>query len=82
MTLKGKRNEILELQASPIQPHVEDTSAHQTPRHEDIRLRAYEIFHERGGLSGNELDDWLQAERELEPAAPPNGAGMLDQGRD
>src|SRR5258708_36421173 len=27
MTLKSKRNETLELHASPIQPHAEDTSA-------------------------------------------------------
>jgi hypothetical protein len=33
---------------------------------EDIRLRAYEIYLERGEQPGSELDDWLQAERELE----------------
>lgn len=81
MRSKDTRNEARELETSPIQLHVEDTSAHQTPRHVDIRLRAYEIFLERGGLPGNELDDWLQAEREIERAAPPNGAGILDQGR-
>ena len=68
MKSKDTRKEARELQPSPNQLHGEDTSAHQTPRHEDIRLRAYEIFLERGGLSGNELDDWLQAERELERA--------------
>jgi len=34
-----------------------------------IRLRPYEIHLVRGGLPGNELDDWLQAERELDRAA-------------
>jgi hypothetical protein len=33
---------------------------------EDIRRRAYEIYLERGEQRGRELDDWLQAERELE----------------
>jgi hypothetical protein len=33
---------------------------------EQIRLRAYEIYLERGEQPGRELDDWLQAERELE----------------
>lgn len=80
MKSKDSRNEAPELLTSPVQFHVEDTSAHQTPRHEDIRLRAYEIYFERGGLPGTELADWLQAERELERAAP-NGAGILDQGR-
>ena len=71
MTLQGKRDETLELRAGPIQSHAEDTSAKHTPSREEIRLRAYEIFLERGGLPGNELDDWLQAERELELGAPP-----------
>ena len=38
-------------------------------RNEDIRCRAYEIYLERGQQVGGELDDWLQAERELEGAA-------------
>jgi len=33
---------------------------------ETIRLRAYEIYLERGQQPGRDLDDWLQAERELE----------------
>jgi hypothetical protein len=33
---------------------------------EDIRVRAYEIYQQRGGSDGHELDDWLQAEIELE----------------
>jgi len=31
----------------------------------DIAQRAFEIFCERGCEHGHELDDWLQAEREL-----------------
>lgn len=30
-----------------------------------IRRRAYEIYLERGSEPGRELEDWLQAEREL-----------------
>jgi hypothetical protein len=33
--------------------------------HEEIRLRAYEIFLTRGGTHGNDHDDWLLAEHEL-----------------
>jgi len=36
-----------------------------TPSHEEIRRRAYEIHVERGGVHGQDVDDWLQAEREL-----------------
>jgi hypothetical protein len=32
---------------------------------EDIRRRAFEIYQENGEIPENELDDWLQAEREL-----------------
>lgn len=35
------------------------------PRAEMIRERAYEIFMARGGHSGDELSDWLAAEREI-----------------
>lgn len=32
---------------------------------DEIRRRAYELFEERGGVPGNEHEDWLQAEREV-----------------
>lgn len=35
------------------------------PTREEIELRAYQIYVERGGAQGHDLDDWLQAEREL-----------------
>ncbi len=31
-----------------------------------IRRRAYEIFEERGRQSGHDVEDWIQAEREIE----------------
>jgi len=31
----------------------------------EIRQRAYERFCERGGEHGRDLEDWLEAEREL-----------------
>jgi len=36
-----------------------------SPSTEEIRQRAFEIYMERGGIHGCELEDWLQAEREL-----------------
>jgi Protein of unknown function (DUF2934) len=33
---------------------------------QEIRLRAYEIYLERGEQPDCDLDDWLQAERELQ----------------
>jgi hypothetical protein len=35
------------------------------PTPAEIRQRAFEIHIERGGIHGCDLDDWMQAEREL-----------------
>lgn len=37
------------------------------PDQEAIRLRAYQIWRENGCMPGRELENWLQAERELIP---------------
>ena len=34
-------------------------------REQEIQRRAYEIYLERGEQQGRDLDDWLQAEREM-----------------
>jgi hypothetical protein len=39
--------------------------AKKHPTREEIELRAYHIYLERGGAPGNELEDWTRAEREL-----------------
>ena len=39
--------------------------AKSAPTREDIARRAYEIYLERGGAPGHELEDWTRAEREL-----------------
>ena len=41
------------------------------PTQEQIRQRAQEIHLARGGAAGRELDDWLQAERELQAGQNP-----------
>jgi len=35
------------------------------PSEEEIRVRAYRRYLERGGGDGRDFDDWLEAEREL-----------------
>jgi hypothetical protein len=40
----------------------------------DIARRAYQLYEERGGGHGHDLDDWLQAERELRPALTSTAA--------
>lgn len=35
------------------------------PSHPSIAIRAYNLFVQRGSTHGWDLDDWLQAEKEL-----------------
>jgi len=46
-------------------PARKSRTAKIPPTREDIALRAYQIYLERGGALGNELEDWIRAEREL-----------------
>jgi Protein of unknown function (DUF2934) len=43
------------------------------PTQDEIRKRAYEIHVEHGGLWGNDVGDWFQAERELREKYKNNG---------
>lgn len=50
----------------------------QTASEQEIGGRAYEIYLERGAHPGHELEDWLQAERELmtnQPNLPVSSIG-------
>jgi hypothetical protein len=42
-------------------------AAEQLNDSEAVARRAYEIYQRRGGNDGADLDDWLEAERELRP---------------
>ncbi len=49
-----------------VSPKPRKPRTHKSqPTPEQIQLRAYEIYLERHGAPGNELEDWVQAEREL-----------------
>lgn len=70
MKLKDKTSETSELHAhTTVESHTGDICASHAPNYDEIRRRAYEIYLERGSLPGEELEDWLQAEREIESAA-------------
>ena len=66
MSSKPKRIGIAEPQATSSRAETGEVSVGNVVGGEQIRLRAYEIYLERGEQPGRELDDWLQAERELE----------------
>jgi hypothetical protein len=44
-----------------------DNTAEVSPKvsEQEIATRAYELYQARGANDGSDLDDWLQAEREL-----------------
>jgi len=69
MSSKPKRNGSTKTQATSTQAETGEVSVRNSARDEEIRRRAYEIYLERGEQPGRALDDWLQAERELEGGA-------------
>jgi hypothetical protein len=76
MSSKSKEHQNEESQTTPgSQREAVNPSAADSPRLEEIRIRAYEIYMERGRQPGYDLDDWFQAERELEPKARSANAG-------
>ena len=60
MASKAKKNDSSERTEAQEQDRSLDLT-----REEKIRHRAYEIYLERGGELGHDLEDWLQAEHEL-----------------
>jgi hypothetical protein len=55
---EGREQEVAE--SEKTQPQLAEG-----PSLEEVRQRAYELHVERGCVHGCDLDDWLQAEREL-----------------
>lgn len=52
------------------------TSSRKNPLMEDIERRAYEIYLGRGGTHGRDMDDWLQAERQVLEELKSNRASL------
>jgi Protein of unknown function (DUF2934) len=69
VTLKGRASQNFDLNESSFRRDAEDSSANHGLNRDQIRRRAYEIYQERGGLPGHELEDWLQGKSEFESAA-------------
>jgi hypothetical protein len=65
MMEKHKRRRITEgLAISTVEPGV----LAATMTHNDVERRAHELYCERGGEHGHDLDHWLQAESEVRSA--------------
>lgn len=50
---------------------------------EEINRRAYELYRERGGEHGSDVDDWVRAEKELsdKPVVQPPKAKAAQASR-
>jgi hypothetical protein len=48
---------------------VQASDAVYSPSAEDVSRRAYEIYCGRGGTHGSDVEDWLEAERQLRSQA-------------
>ena len=53
-------------QRTPLPATQKDEQKQSTITEHDVRRRAYELYLKRGNNSGDEVSDWLQAERELQ----------------
>ncbi len=53
---------------------VADGGAATGDRLTRVAARAYAIYESRGGTGGSHLDDWLQAEREVDAASDERGS--------
>jgi hypothetical protein len=52
-------------QRTPLPPTQKVEPKQPTITEDAVRLRAYELYLQRGANPGDEVSDWLQAEREL-----------------
>jgi hypothetical protein len=58
------------------------SEAKASPTHEQIAVRAYEIFEERGAIAGDDVSHWLEAEQELSGASQTGEIGESAEVRD
>jgi hypothetical protein len=59
-----RRPEEIEKKPSTLAPKSDEPTV-LIPTEQQIRQRAYELYEQRGRPDGHDLDDWLQAEREI-----------------
>jgi Protein of unknown function (DUF2934) len=68
MPRSSQKNNVVKMPTAEMR-----RSASEVTR-EAIASRAYEIYLSRGGTHGHSMDDWLQAERELQVSTAKRGA--------
>jgi len=61
---KSPANTVHDESAVPLTHVDSQLPSRSIPADEQIRMRAYELYRERDGRAGDDVADWLQAERE------------------
>ena len=60
-----KRTKDIVDMLSSVKTELPPSSEPNQPDETDIAARAYEIYKSKGRVDGDDLGDWLQAERDL-----------------
>jgi hypothetical protein len=68
--MKSRSATVRKQSTGPEVAQSEEARAQNAPSREEIQQRAYEIHTERGCVHGQDVDDWLRAEGELEGKYP------------
>ena len=76
-TVRSSSTKASQTGTEPAAAQAADMRARETrassmgsePSEEEVRMRAYRRYLERGGGDGQDFDDWLEAERELKRRA-------------
>jgi hypothetical protein len=63
------KENTMKTQTAPNQSETTASAQNTASNREFIQRRAYEIYVRRGQSPGHELEDWLQAEREVKTTA-------------
>jgi Protein of unknown function (DUF2934) len=63
--VKSRKVKANERSTATVIPAKGATEGISRPTSDEIRMRAFQIYLDRGTAQGSDLDDWLQAEREL-----------------
>ena len=66
MSPMPEKDKTPEFAVTTTEMEAQESFAKNLERDERIRSRAYERYLERGQEAGHDLDDWLQAEREID----------------
>src|ERR1700722_6969658 len=68
------RDKIMNTHKKPRKDATTDRAEpHYEPMFEQIQVRAYEIYDQRGRQDGLDLEDWFQAEKELKTSGHIHG---------